>query len=624
MQYTQQNRLISITTPLGKDVLLLQSFTGHEGISRLFNFELDLLSEDPAISFEAIVGQKVTISIKLIDGNERYLNGFVSRFAQSGSDERFTHYQAEVVPWLCFLTRTADCRIFQNMTVPDIITKIFSDLGFNDFQNSLQGSYEPREYCVQYRETDFNFVSRLMEQYGIFYFFKHEKSKHTLVLADSKSAHQPCPGQAKATYEHASGAFQKEDQIGSWHIEQQIGPGKYALSDYNFETPSTSLAVKVPSTMNVGGNGKYEIFDYPGEYAKKAQGESLAKIRMEEEETPNLVVTGGGNCRAFCAGHRFDLAEHYRQDMNKSYLLTEVHHVASVGGSYTDGGGGDASSSYSNRFVCIPHSVPYRPRRVTPKPIIQGVQTAVVVGPSGEEIWVDKYGRVKVQFHWDREGKKDEKSSCWIRVSQNWAGKRWGAMFIPRIGQEVIVSFLEGDPDQPLITGSVYNAEQVVPYDLPKEQTKSTMKSDSSKGHGGFNELRFEDKKGSEQIFLHAQKDVDVRVKNDSREWIGKDRHLIVKGKQKELVEGDKHLNVKMNHTEKVGQVLSIKAGQKVVIEAGMEISLKAGGGFIDIGPAGIYISGTMVYINSGGSAGSPTDPEAPDVADDGTKGGKM
>jgi type VI secretion system secreted protein VgrG len=622
--YTQANRFIAIDTPLGKDALLLQGFKGSEGISRLFNFQLNLLSENPAISFESIVGQKITIKLKLIDGSERYINGFVSRFAQSGSDERFTHYQAEVVPWLWFLTRTADCRIFQNMTVPDIISKIFSDLGFTDFQNSLQGNYEPKEYCVQYRETDFNFVSRLMEQYGIFYFFKHEKSKHTLVLGDSKSVHQPCPGQAKAKYEHAASAFQKEDQITNWHIEQQLGPGKYALSDYNFETPSTSLAVNVPSTVNVGGNGKYEIFDYPGEYTKKAQGESLAKIRMEEEETPNLIVTGASNCRAFCSGHRFDLAEHYRQDMNKSYLLTEVHHVASVGGSYTDGVGGDASSSYSNRFVCIPHAVPYRPRRMTPKPVIQGVQTAVVVGPSGEEIWVDKYGRVKVQFHWDREGKRDEKSSCWIRVSQNWAGKRWGAMFIPRIGQEVIVSFLEGDPDQPFITGSVYNAEQVVPYDLPKEQTKSTMKSDSSKGHGGFNELRFEDKKGGEQIFLHAQKDMDLRVKNDAREWIGKDRHLIVKGKQKELVEGDKHLNVKMNHSEKVGQVLSIKAGQKVVIEAGMEISLKAAGGFIDIGPAGIYISGTMVYINSGGSAGSPTDPEAPDVADDGTKGGKM
>jgi len=247
-----------------------------------------------------------------------------------------------------------------------------------------------------------------------------------------------------------------------------------------------------------------------------------------------------------------------------------------------------------------------------------------VVGPSGEEICVDKYGRVKVQFHWDREGQKNENSSCWIRVAQNWAGKRWGNLFIPRLGNEVIVSFLEGDPDQPIITGSVYNAEQAVPYDLTKDKTKSTMKSDSSKGHGGFNELRFEDKKGGEQIFLHAQKDMDCRVKNDAREWIGKDRHLIVKGKQKELIEGDKHLNVKMNHNEKVGQTLSIKAGQKVVIEAGMEISLKAAGGFIDIGPAGIYISGTMVYINSGGSAGSPIAPEAPDVADDGTKSGKM
>ena len=622
--YTQDNRLISLTTPLGKDVLLLRSFTGHEGISRLFNFELDLLSEDAEISFEAIVGQRVTIAIKLIDGSARYINGFVSRFAQSGNDNRFTYYRAEVVPWLWFLTRTADCRIFQNMPVPDIITKIFSELGFTDFQKSLQGNYEPREYCVQYRETDFNFVSRLMEQYGIFYFFKHEKSKHTLVLADSPSAHQPCPGQARARYEGAAGAAQQEDFVNGWHIEQQLGSGKYALSDYNFETPSTSLAVNVPGTINVGGNGKYEVFDYPGEYMQKAQGENLAKIRMEEDEAGAVVVNGASNCRAFCSGFKFDLAEHYRQDMNRTHLLTEVHHAASVGGSYSNDAGGEASSSYSNTFVCIPHTTPFRPRRVTPKPVVQGVQTAVVVGPSGEEICVDKYGRVKVQFHWDREGQKNENSSCWIRVAQNWAGKRWGNLFIPRLGNEVIVSFLEGDPDQPIITGSVYNAEQAVPYDLTKDKTKSTMKSDSSKGHGGFNELRFEDKKGGEQIFLHAQKDMDCRVKNDAREWIGKDRHLIVKGKQKELIEGDKHLNVKMNHNEKVGQTLSIKAGQKVVIEAGMEISLKAAGGFIDIGPAGIYISGTMVYINSGGSAGSPIAPEAPDVADDGTKSGKM
>jgi type VI secretion system secreted protein VgrG len=618
--YTQQNRLIAIDTPLSKDVLLLQGFTGREAISRLFNYELDLLSEDPAIPFDAIVGQKVTIKIVLADGSERYINGFVNRFAQRRSDERFTYYQAQVVPWLWFLTRTADCRIFQNMAVPDIITRIFSDLGFSDFKNLLEGNYEPQEYCVQYRETDFNFVSRLMEQYGIFYFFEHEKNKHTLVLADSPAVHQPCQGQETARYEHAAGAFEKEDLITGWQIEQALRPGKYALADYNFETPSTSLAVNVASTVNVGGNGKYEIYDYPGEYTKKAQGETLAKIRMEEEETPHLVVSGTSNCRAFCPGYRFQLVKHYRQDMNKAYLLTEVHHQASIGESFSSGAGFDGREIYSNSFACISYDVPYRPSRLTPKPVVQGVQTAVVVGPAGEEIWVDQYGRVKVQFHWDREGKKDENSSCWIRVSQNWAGKRWGAMFIPRLGQEVIVSFLEGDPDQPIITGRVYNAEQVVPYDLPKEQTKSTIKSDSTKGHGGANELRFEDKKGGEQIFLHAQRDMDLRVVNDSREWVGKDRHLIVKGNQKEMVEGDKHLHVKRNRNEKVGQVLSIKAGQKVVIEAGMEISLKAGGGFIDIGPAGVYISGTMVYINSGGSAGSPTEPEDPEVADDGTR----
>lgn len=635
MPYTQDNRLISLDTPLGKDALLLQGFAGHEGISRLFHFNLDLASEKPSLSFEAIVGQKVTITLNLAKG-KRYFNGYVSRFAQSGRDERFTYYHAEVVPWLWFLTRTADCRIFQKKTVPDIIKEIFSDLGVTDFKTQL-GSHEPREYCVQYRETDFNFVSRLMEQYGIFYFFEHGQGKHTLVLADASGAHAECPGQAKASYKHSGGALLKEDVITNWQMEQELRPGKYALSDYNFETPSTSLLANTASTVNVGGNSKFEIFDYPGEYLKKGEGDKLAKLRMEEEEASHLVVNGSSTCRAFSAGYSFTLAEHYRGDMNKAYVLTSVQHLGRE--SYESDGG----SSYSNHFTCMPKTVSYRPARVTPKPVIQGVQTAVVVGPKGEEIHVDPYGRVRAQFHWDRLGKKDESSSCWIRVAQNWAGKGWGALFIPRIGQEVIVSFLEGDPDQPLITGCVYNAEQVVPYDLKKHATRSTIKSDSSKGHGGFNELRFEDKKGGEQIFLHAQYDMDTRVKNDSREWIGKDRHLIIKGKQKEAIDGDCHLvikgnqkesidgdchlTVKKNRNEKVGQTLSIKAGQKVVIEAGMELSLKAGGGFIDIGPAGVYISGAMVFINSGGAAGAPTEPaapEAPDVADDGSKGGKL
>jgi type VI secretion system secreted protein VgrG len=560
MAYTQEARLIAIDTPLGKDALLLQGFTGQEGMSQLFRYQLDLLSDNPAIPFRRIIGQRVTIRIGLTNDEERYINGFVSRFAQSGGDERFTHYQAEVVPWLWFLTRTADCRIFQNMTVPDIIVKICKDLGFSDIKNQLAGSFEPRDYCVQYRETDFNFVARLMEQYGIFYFFKHEKDKHTLVLANSATAHQPCPEQPYARFDYSGGAMLEEDIVTSWHVEQELRPGKYAMTDYNFETPSTSLAVNVSSIVTVDSNHTYEIYDYPGEYPRKGQGEDLVKVRMEEEEASHLVAHGASTCRAFLPGYRFELEGHSNQDLNKAYVLTEVRHVASVGDSYVTGAG--AEERYSNTFTCICHDVPYRPSRITPKPIVQGPQTAVVVGKAGEEIWTDKYGRIKVQFHWDREGKQDENSSCWIRVSHPWAGKGWGAVAIPRIGQEVIVDFLEGDPDQPIITGRVYNAELMPPYELPANQTQSGIKSRSSKGGdtANFNEIRFEDKKGSEEVYIHAEKDENIVVEHDKTESVGHDetlsvehdRNKTVKNNQSETVKVNKTIVVGGNHTESI------------------------------------------------------------------------
>ncbi len=636
MAYTQENRFIRIKTPLGKDVLLLQGFTGHEGISQLFRWDLDLLSEEPAISYDKIVGQNVTITVVLADDSERYINGFVSRFSQGGSDHRFTYYRAEIVPWLWFLTRTADCRIFQNKSIPDIIIQIFKDLGFQDFKNLLQGSFEPREYCVQYRETDFNFVSRLMEQYGIYYFFEHEEGKHTLMLANSPSAHKPCPGQAKAKYDYTATSIEQEDVITDWKIEQEYRPGKYALTDYNFETPSTSLMVNENSIVQMGGNSKYEIYDFPGEYLKRPQGQQLVKIRMQEEEAPASVVSGASTCRAFGAGHRFDLLEHYRQDLNKAYLITTVQHDFSVGDSYETGD--ESVLRYSNRFTCIPHAVPYRPLRVTPKPVVQGPQTGIVAGKAGEEIWTDKYGRVKVQFHWDREGEYNEKSSCWIRVGQIWAGKQWGTMFIPRIGQEVIVDFLEGDPDQPIITGRVYNADEMPPYALPDEQTKSTIKTLSSKGGGGFNEIRFEDKKGEEQVFIHAERNKDIRIKKDLYEIVGEcshhivgkdqlvrvdaDRHDHVKGDENRKVDGTVSLEAGMDMQEKVGMRYALDAGMEIhlksglnlVVESGTTLTLKVGGNFINLNPGGIFIQGTMVMINSGGAAGSGSgsSPEAP------------
>ena len=712
MAYTQDNRIIAIDTPLGKDVFLLHGFAAQEAISRLFRISAELFSENASIDFTKIIGQQVTVSVQLADGSKRYFNGHVSRFAQTGMDERFTHYHAEIVPWLWFLTRRADCRIFQNMTIPDIVAKVFKDRGFGDFRNSLQGDFEQREYCVQYRETDFNFVSRLMEQYGIYYFFEHEKNKHTLVMGNKPSVHKPCPSQSKARVDFAGGVYLKdEDLVGSWNLEQELRPGKYALTDYNFETPSTSLLANENTIFKVGGNDSYEVFDYPGEYTKKAEGESRTQIRMQEEETIHLIGVGSGGCRTFASGYRFDLSGHSRGDQNQTYLLTEVQHSATVGSSYM-GAGGDSDEHYSNHFRCIPYSVPFRPQRNTPRPFVQGPQTAVVTGKSGEEIWTDKYGRVKVQFFWDREGKKDEKSSCWVRVSQPWAGKNWGSINIPRIGQEVIVDFLEGDPDRPLITGRVYNDEQMPPYKLADNQTRTTFMSRSTKGGGSsnYNELRFEDKKGDEQIFMNAEKDMDWRVEKESREYVGANRHMVVASSQFEKVGGDKQSQVDGKFLEKiagdtsiqigakrmeqvgsdesitiggnrkeqvannesitigqnqktaVGESVSITIGQNrnaqigandvvsaaqavyitggmyVVIQAGMQLSLVGPGGFIDIGPAGVSIQGTMVLINSGGAPGSaqsanaaspdspdnPDDPKDPDTADDGTKGGKL
>jgi type VI secretion system secreted protein VgrG len=663
MPHSQEGRLISLTTPLGEDVLLLAGLSGHEAISRLFSFHLDLLTEHGPIDFTQIIGKNVTISVAQSDNTARYFNGMVSHFAQSGSDTNFIHYQMEVVPWTWTLTRYADCKIFHNKKVSDIIEQVFQDRGFTDYKLSLNGSYSPMEYCVQYRETDFNFISRLMEQNGIFYFFQHAMGKHTMVIADSSSIHEPCPGQESAGYNLVGGGLDADDVINSWNIEQELRTGKYTLTDYNFKTPSASLLASEPTIVSVGGNAGFEIFDYPGEYAARGDGTAFAKLRMQEEEAGHLVAHGSSVCRAFTTGYKFDLADHYQDSMNTSYVLTEIQHIASVGGTYSGSSSG-GSDSYSNHFTCIPESVPFRPARLTPKPFVQGPQTAVVIGKAsysdtsgddgggdGEEIWVDTFGRVIVRFPWDRAGA----CSCRLRVSQDWAGQGWGAITIPRVGQEVIVSFLEGDPDRPIITGRVYNANQTVPYPLPDNQTRSTFKTRSSEGGGAdnYNELRFEDKTGSEQIFLRGEKDFDTRLKNDIREWVGNNRSLIVTQDQMEKAGGDLHSQVTGNLNQKIGQTLSLqvgqnlyeksgtnfaheagqvihlKAGMTVVLEAGTELTLKVGGNFIDINSSGISIVGTMVMINSGGAAGSgcgssPTSPKDPDQADDGSKGGKM
>lgn len=648
-EYTQQYRRVAVGSPLGDDVLLFRSINGTERLSRLFHYNLTLLSEEHSINFADIVGQNMTVRLELPDDKTRYFNGYVSRFVQTRVEGDLAEYQATIVPWLWFLTRTADCRIFQKKTVPEIIKEVFGDAGFTDLDDSLSGSYRTWEYCVQYRETDFNFVSRLMEQEGIYYFFEHANGKHTLVLADSLSAHETFPGCEEIPYRPA-GSTSPIEHIGGWTLEQAIQPGVYALNDYDFEKPKKDLLARSIIERDHAA-ADFEIFDYPGEYIENADGDSYAKVRIQELQASHEIVSSESDAQGICCGYTFKVTDHPREDQEREYLVTSTT-IYIESDSYDSAAGGGGGPSFQCQFSAMNSSQPFRPPRVTPKPVIQGPQTAVVVGKDGEEIWTDKHGRVKLQFRWDRYGKADENSSCWIRVSQLWAGKNWGSIYLPRIGQEVIVEFLEGDPDRPIVTGRVYNGDAMPPYGLPDNQTMATIKSNSTKGGGGFNEIRFEDKKGDEHVFIRAEKDQHNRVQNDAFELVGNDRHLIVTNNQLEQVDGDKHLAVKgdqnekidgtvsldvgmdlqqkigMNHALEAGTEVHIKGGMKVIVEAGTQLTMKVGGNFIDINPGGVFIKGTMVMINSGGAAGSgsgcsPDTAKLPDEAIEADPGSK-
>ncbi|MEO8198846.1 MAG: type VI secretion system tip protein TssI/VgrG [Thermoanaerobaculia bacterium] len=612
--YSQKDRPIQINTPLGADVLLLQRFQGREAISEPFQFEVGMLSLDTAIDPKKLIGKAASIKLVLADGSYRIIHGMFSSFQQyERGEDKLVAYTGILVPWLWFLTLHYDCRIFQNKSVIDIIEQIFKDRGFSDYKIQTNGSYAKRDYCVQYRETDFNFVSRLMEEEGIFYYFEHTESKHTLILADKSSSLPPCPGKGKADYSSAWAGWLSEDVVLAITREHRAFTGKVTLQDYNFETPSTSLRANI-------GNDKYEVYDYPGDYQARGDGEKVAGIRLEQQEARQCTLQGKGNCRSFLPGYRFDLKSHYRDDMNTSYVLTAVVSKASDN---TYRSVPDAEPfAYENFFEAIPKTVPYRPPFRARKSAVQGVQTAEVVGKAGEEIWVDKYGRVKVQFFWDREGKKDEKSSCWVRVSQSWAGKNWGWVTLPRIGQEVIVEFLEGDPDRPIITGRVYNAEQMPPYSLPANQTQSGIKSRSSKqgGTADFNEIRLEDKKGSEMVTIHAQKDMETTVEHDDKQTIEHNRTITVDGTHTETITGNTSIKITQGNltleisqgnetrTLKMGnRTTSFKMGNdsikldlgKSTTEAMQSIELKVGQSSIKLDQLGVTIKGIMIKVEA-------------------------
>jgi len=645
MALQQANRALKLNTPLGEDVLLLTAFEGHEELSRLFSYQLEMISDDNAIEATDIVGKNVTFSIEMADDTPRYFNGFVSRFVAGDEDDQGRrNYRAEVIPWLWFLTRTTDCRIFQNKTVPEIIEQIFGDLGFSDYEVSqIKGAHPKWDYRVQYRESDFEFVSRLMEQEGIFYFFRHEDGKHTLVLADHKGAYETA-AEDEVDFPHDSSAQAVADHITLWEHAWEFRTGKWAHTDYNFETPSNSLMTTEQTVIDLPDSSKYEFYEYPGEYGTTGDGTPLAKLRMEEEEVGYDVVHASSRCKSFSPGFTFSIGQHrISSEEGKSYVVTSIRHSATEPMAY-ETGTGTVAEDYSNTFTCIPDSVAFRPARTTPKPVMRGCQTAIVTGPAGEEIYPDKYGRVKTQFHWDREGKKDENTSCWIRVSQIHAGKGWGAIDIPRIGEEVIVDFLEGDPDRPIIIGRVYHAESMPPFGLPGTMTTSGMKSNTHKG-SGYNEFAMDDTAGKELIRVHGQYDMETTIEHDQRTTIhnnrtdqidvddsetvgsnqkinvGSDQALDVGANQKISVGSDRKLSVGSNETVDIGadekltvganrqasvgadDKLSVSGAQKIGVTGAIEISsdtsitLTVGGSTVKIEPAAVSIKSTKITI---------------------------
>src|SRR4051795_10533214 len=576
-------RVMEITTPLGDDVLLFHALHAREELGRLGEYQLDLLSPKHDVNVDEILGKSVTVKLGLPDDSTRFFNGFVTRFSQGGSYGRYTRYYAVVRSWLWFLTRTTDCRIFQEMTVPDIVKKVFGDHPTADFKLELTGTYRKWNYCVQYRETDFNFVSRLLEHEGIYFYTRHTDGHNTVVLTDSTSKHAPTPAYEKISYIAPEDVVRPEiEHIASWDFSRDIQPGVYVHDDYDLERPSVELRTR--KTLSRGYSpSDYEIYDYPGHYLQKGDGEQYAGVRIDEFGSLFETAQGITNSKGLHVGSLFTLEDFPRDDQNREYLAIAANYDLRFGDYEALPGAGGGGSEYRCSFVAMPSSQQFRPRRSTPKPFVQGPQTAVVVGPGGEEIYTDKYGRVKVQFHWDRYGKKDENSSCWIRVSSPWAGKAWGTISTPRMGQEVIVDFLEGDPDQPIITGRVYNAENVPPFGFPAGAVLSGIKSNTHKG-SGFNELSMDDSAGKERVFVHGQYNMDTVVEHDQTSTIHNcrtdkvdvDDSETVGGNQMQHVVKDQKVNIDANRIEVVGsnETIAVQAHRSETVNAGEDVTV--------------------------------------------------
>ncbi|WP_312905056.1 type VI secretion system tip protein TssI/VgrG [Stutzerimonas nitrititolerans] len=632
------------------DFKVLQ-FRGREAISQPYRFELEAVSERPDIDLQGLLHQSAFLAFTS-DGAG--IHGQLHSVAQGQSGKRLTRYRLVMVPRLAYLAHRTNQQIHQHLSVPQIVAQVLEANGIQADGYRFQlgpTQYPEREYCVQYDETDLHFIQRLCAEEGIHYHFEHSAEGHVLVFGDDQTSF-PRLGRPTA-YVQGSGLVADEPVIKSFGVRVETRTTRVSRRDYNFEKPRLLMEAASQGEQNPqAAQPDLEDYDYPGRFTDRTRGKYLSQRNLERHRSDYRLADGRSDQPRLVSGHLLEISEHPRREWNDLWLLNEVIHEGKqpqvleesitlspgphiqtlypLGREDWDEGssGTDFQQGYRNHFTAIPWDIPYRPPFEYPKPKVLGGQTAVVTGPAGEEIHCDEYGRVKVQFYWDREGLLDDKSSCWLRVSSNWAGDRYGGIAIPRVGMEVLVTFLEGDPDQPLVTGCLYHAEHVPPYELPANKTCSVFKTLSSPGGDGYNELRIEDRKGAEQIYVHAQRDWDQNIQHDQKIRVGHERHdtveansyselraeehLTVTGERKVEVKPQDHLTIATDQHVKLGasqltragREIHLKAGQKMVIEAGIELTLKAGGSFIKLDPGGISLSGPLARINAGGAPG--------------------
>ncbi|SFQ24483.1 type VI secretion system secreted protein VgrG [Geopseudomonas sagittaria] len=613
---------------IAHDLQVLE-FHGREAIGQPYRFDLELVSARPDLVLEDLLNRPAFLAFAP-DGSG--IHGLIHQIAQGDSGQRLTRYRLSLVPRLAYLAHRTNQRIFQHLTVPQIVGRVLEEHGI------LEGSghrfqlgptvYPQRDYCVQYAESDLHFVQRLCEEEGIHYHFQHSPTAHELVFGDDQTAF---PRLAPVSYQQDSGLVADQPMVKRFTVRLESRTNRVTRRDYDSEQPRLQLESAFASEFAPD----LEDYAYPGRFTDRTRGKQLARRALERHRADYLLGEGSSDQPTLRSGHFLELGEHPRREWNQLWLLGEVHHEGkqpqvleeSVTSEMTASDG--FQQGYRNRFTATPWDVPFRPALAHAKPRLLGSQSAVVTGPAGEEIHCDQYGRIKVQFHWDREGQADDTTSCWLRVASSWAGDRYGGIAIPRVGMEVLVSFLEGDPDQPLITGCLYHKEHVVPYDLPANKTRSVFKTLSTPGGGGYNELRIEDRQGQEQIYVHAQRDWDQNIEHDQKIRVGNERHDSVeansysefraeehratRGDRKSEVRASDHLTVGASQHVKIGNGQYVEAGQeihlasglKVVLEAGSELTFKAGGSFVKLDASGVTLVGPTVKINSGGAPGS-------------------